>query len=47
LHFGDLDFAGINIFRNEYHRELGNKARFLIAETSATTAKTWKPGVVC
>jgi hypothetical protein len=30
LHFGDLDFAGINIFANEYYQHLGNRASFFI-----------------
>jgi hypothetical protein len=30
LHFGDLDFAGINIFMHEYRRHLGQKASFFI-----------------
>ncbi len=30
LHFGDLDFAGINIYLNEYKKHLSNKATFFI-----------------
>jgi hypothetical protein len=30
LHFGDLDFAGMQIYLNEYKRHLGEKASFLI-----------------
>ncbi len=30
LHFGDFDFAGINIFLNEYQQKLGEKAHFFI-----------------
>jgi hypothetical protein len=30
LHFGDLDFAGINIYYNEYKCHLGEKARFFV-----------------
>jgi hypothetical protein len=30
LHFGDLDFSGINIFRNEYKKWLGTRASFFI-----------------
>lgn len=32
VHFGDFDFAGINIFLNEYQQKLGEKARFFIPE---------------
>ena len=30
LHFGDLDFAGISIYLNEYKRHLGGKASYFI-----------------
>lgn len=30
LHFGDFDFAGINIYLNEYKRSLGKRAKFFI-----------------
>ncbi len=30
LHFGDFDFAGINIYLNEYKRSLGERAEFFI-----------------
>jgi hypothetical protein len=30
LHFGDFDFAGINIYLNEYKRSLGKQAKFFI-----------------
>ena len=30
LHFGDLDFAGLNIFQNEYKRHLGDKASLFV-----------------
>ena len=30
LHFGDLDFAGIGIYLNEYKKHLGNRATFYI-----------------
>ena len=30
LHFGDFDFAGINIYLHEYKRHLGEKASFFI-----------------
>ena len=30
LHFGDLDFAGIGIYLNEYKKYLGNKATFYV-----------------
>ncbi len=30
LHFGDLDFSGINIYLNEYKKWLGEKASFFI-----------------
>ena len=30
LHFGDLDFAGIGIYLNEYKKYLGNRATFYI-----------------
>ena len=32
LHFGDLDFAGINIYLNEFKNKLGDKATFFIPE---------------
>ncbi|WP_221390306.1 hypothetical protein [Dyadobacter sp. NIV53] len=31
-HFGDYDFAGINIYFQEYKKHLGNKASFFIPE---------------
>jgi hypothetical protein len=30
LHFGDFDFAGINIYWNEYKNHLGERARFFV-----------------
>jgi hypothetical protein len=30
MHFGDLDFAGIGIYLNEYKKHLGNKASFFV-----------------
>lgn len=30
LHYGDYDFAGINIYLTEYHRHLGSRASFFI-----------------
>jgi hypothetical protein len=30
LHFGDLDFSGINIYLNEYRKWLGEKASFFV-----------------
>lgn len=30
LHFGDLDFAGIGIYLNEYKKYLGNRATFFL-----------------
>ena len=30
LHFGDLDFAGINIYQNEFKKHLGDKASLFI-----------------
>jgi hypothetical protein len=30
LHFGDFDFAGINIYWNEYKKFLGRKAKFYV-----------------
>ena len=30
LHFGDLDFAGIGIYLNEFKKHLGNRATFFI-----------------
>ena len=32
LHFGDLDFAGINIYLNEYKKHLNGKASFFIPD---------------
>lgn len=32
LHFGDFDFAGINIYWNEYKKLLGEKAKFFLPE---------------
>jgi len=32
LHFGDFDFAGINIYLNEYKKHLGGRASFLIPD---------------
>jgi hypothetical protein len=30
LHFGDFDFAGISIYRNEYRKHLGDKASYFV-----------------
>ena len=30
LHFGDFDFAGLNIYCNEYKMHLKNKAKFFL-----------------
>ncbi|MBC7687012.1 MAG: hypothetical protein H7211_02415 [Aquabacterium sp.] len=32
LHFGDLDFAGISIYQNEYKKHLGERATFFLPE---------------
>lgn len=32
LHFGDFDFAGINIYCHEFKNHLGNKAQFFVPE---------------
>lgn len=32
LHFGDLDFAGIQIYQNEFKKHLGNKATFFLPD---------------
>lgn len=32
LHFGDFDFAGINIYWNEYKKHLGEKASFFLPQ---------------
>ncbi len=36
LHFGDLDFEGINIYLNEYKKYLQEKASFFIPEQTAS-----------
>lgn len=33
LHFGDFDFAGINIYMNEYKKHLNERATFLIPDS--------------
>jgi hypothetical protein len=35
LHFGDFDFAGINIYLQEYKRHLGERASFFIPQNIA------------
>ena len=32
LHFGDLDFAGINIYMQEYKKHLGDRASFFVPD---------------
>jgi hypothetical protein len=32
LHFGDFDFAGINIYYNEFKKPLGDRANFFVPE---------------
>jgi hypothetical protein len=32
LHFGDFDFAGINIYNNEFKKHLGERATFFVPE---------------
>jgi hypothetical protein len=40
LHFGDLDFEGINIFLNEFKKHLGERATFFVpAQTEALLLK--------
>ena len=34
LHFGDLDFAGIGIYLNEFKKHLGNRATFFIPDNA-------------
>ena len=34
LHFGDLDFAGIGIYLNEFKKYLGNRATFFIPDNA-------------
>ena len=34
LHFGDFDFAGINIYQNEFKKQLGERARFFLPENT-------------
>ena len=36
LHFGDYDFAGINIFLQEYKKHLGTRASFYIPQNIST-----------
>jgi len=36
LHFGDFDFEGIRIFRDEYHNYLGERASFFIPPNIAS-----------
>jgi len=38
-HFGDLDYAGINIYLNEYKKHLGDQARFFVPPTIAEDLK--------
>ncbi|MEO7309908.1 MAG: hypothetical protein ABIX01_05900 [Chitinophagaceae bacterium] len=35
LHFGDLDFSGINIYLNEYKKWLGKRASFFVPSNTA------------
>jgi hypothetical protein len=40
LHFGDLDFEGINIYLNEFKKHLGDRAEFFIpSQTEAFLVK--------
>jgi hypothetical protein len=32
LHFGDFDFAGINIYLNEYKKHLGSRSQFFVPD---------------
>ena len=34
LHFGDFDFAGINIYQNEFKKHLGDRATFFLPENT-------------
>ena len=36
LHFGDFDFAGINIYQNEFKKQLGERATFFLPEDTET-----------
>ncbi len=36
LHFGDLDFSGINIYLNEYKKWLGERATFFVPSNTAS-----------
>jgi hypothetical protein len=41
LHFGDYDFAGINIYLTEYHRHLGSRAAFYVPPHIDTLIATY------
>lgn len=40
IHFGDFDLAGIDIFLNQFHKYLGERASFLIPEDIEQRLKT-------
>lgn len=41
LHFGDLDFAGLQIFETEYKKHLGNRASFFVPENTEALLKQY------
>jgi len=41
LHFGDFDFAGINIYLNEYKKVLGSRATFFIPDDIENLIKAY------
>lgn len=41
LHFGDFDFAGINIYLNEYKRFLGSRAKFFVPDNLEDLIKAY------
>lgn len=41
LHFGDLDFAGIGIYLNEFKKHLGNRATFFVPDDADELLKRY------
>ncbi len=41
LHFGDFDFAGINIYLTEFKRHLGERARFFLPANTEALLQQW------
>jgi len=46
LHYGDFDYAGINIYLNEYKQTLGERAKFFIPDNLELLLSSYRSKVL-